>query len=119
MFIFLLDTHTHIERICYSFAKQERMKKLGARLSKTALDFVLIELPHDQRLTQKHGFTLSGVLITLVDSVGKYVTSILFNADHSALTDEFKPNLMASNGGRNNDLWPIHYVREHSNNTDR
>jgi acyl-coenzyme A thioesterase PaaI-like protein len=101
MFIFLLNTYAHFERIRNRFAMQELMKTSGVHLSKTELDFILIELPYAQNLIQKHGCTFSGILNTLADNVGRFATPILLNDGHNALTDEFKPNSMAPDGGKN------------------
>mgnify|MGYP006183956083 CR=1 FL=1 len=92
MFLFVLNTYAHFEHIRNSFATQEPMKTLGVHLSKTELNFILIEFPYAQNLIQNYGFILSGILNALVDSVCGFPTSILLNAGHSALTDEFKPS---------------------------
>jgi uncharacterized protein (TIGR00369 family) len=83
------------ERVRASFARQNFMSLLGARLARVEPGHVQIEVPHRDDLGQQHGFIHAGVTAAIADSAGGYAAFSLFPADSSVLTVEFKINLLA------------------------
>jgi len=83
-----------------SFARQNVMKLLGARLSRVEPGRVEITLPFRDDLTQQHGFFHAGVTSTIADSAGGYAAFTLFPADATVLTTEYKINLLAPADGQ-------------------
>ena len=60
------------QRVQSSFAWQQVMKLLGARLARLALGECDIELPFKAELTQQHGYFHGGIIGTIADSAGGY-----------------------------------------------
>lgn len=88
------DPH-YAERVRSSFAKQNVMTVLGARITRLEPGAVDLEMAHDARLTQQDGYLHAGIVTTLVDSAGGYAAFTLMPADASVLSVEFKLNFMA------------------------
>jgi uncharacterized protein (TIGR00369 family) len=86
-------------RVRASFARQQMMEFIGARLTRVEPGLVEIELPFRPELTQQHGFFHAGVTSTIADSAGGYAGYTLFPADSSVLTVEYKMNLLAPADG--------------------
>ncbi len=82
-------------RVRDSFARQQIMELIGARMGRVAPGEVEIELPYREDLTQQHGFFHGGITATIADSAGGYAAFTLFPADASVLTVEYKINLIA------------------------
>jgi uncharacterized protein (TIGR00369 family) len=78
-----------------SFARQQVMVTLGARLTKVAPGAVEVELPFRRDLTQQHGFLHAGILTTIVDSACGYAALSLMPKGSAVLTVEYKINLLA------------------------
>lgn len=78
-----------------SFARQQVMDTLGARMTHVTAGECEIELPFRTALTQQHGFLHAGVVATLLDSACGYAAFTLMPADAGVLTIEFKINLLA------------------------
>jgi uncharacterized protein (TIGR00369 family) len=77
-----------------SFARQGFMTTIRAELVRVAAGEVDIELPHDPRLTQQHGFLHAGVVTAALDSACGYAALTLMEADAEVLTVELKVNLL-------------------------
>jgi uncharacterized protein (TIGR00369 family) len=86
-------------RVRASFARQQVMAFIGARMTKVEPGLVEIELPFRPELTQQHGFFHAGITSTIADSAGGYAGFTLFPADSSVLTVEYKMNLLAPADG--------------------
>jgi uncharacterized protein (TIGR00369 family) len=86
-------------RVRASFARQQVMAFIGARMTRVEAGLVEIELPFRPELTQQHGFFHAGITSTIADSAGGYAGYTLFPADASVLTVEYKMNLLAPADG--------------------
>ncbi|MFQ5775980.1 MAG: PaaI family thioesterase [Kiloniellaceae bacterium] len=86
-------------RVRASFARQNIMDLIGARLTRVEPGLVEIELPFRDDLTQQHGFFHAGVTGAIADSAGGYAGFTLFPAGASVLTVEYKMNLLAPADG--------------------
>jgi uncharacterized protein (TIGR00369 family) len=82
-------------RVRASFALQQVMHTMGARLTLVQPGIVEIELPFRADLTQQHGFIHAGVVATVLDSACGYAAYTLMPADAAVLSIEFKVNLLA------------------------
>ena len=82
-------------RVRESFARQQVMATLGARLARVAPGEVDMELPFREDLTQQHGFLHAGVLATVLDSACGYAAFTLMPAEAAVMSVEFKLNLLA------------------------
>lgn len=86
-------------RIETSFARQNFMTTLGARLTRMAAGEVEIELPVSGRLSQQHGFVHAGAVSSIADSAAGYAALSLMPEGVGVLTVEFKINLLAPAAG--------------------
>ena len=86
-------------RVRASFARQQVMAFIGARMTRVEAGLVEIELPFRPELTQQHGFFHAGITSTIADSAGGYAGYTLFPANASVLTVEYKVNLLAPADG--------------------
>jgi len=82
-------------RVRRSFARQQVMETIGARLTQVAPGAVEIELPFRRDLTQQHGFLHAGILTTIVDSACGYAALSLMPKGSAVLTVEYKINLLS------------------------
>src|SRR6185369_9076014 len=82
------------ERVRTSFARQEFMATLGARLGRVEPGEVDIELPVRGALTQQHGFVHAGALASVLDSAAGYAAFTLMPEGAAVLSIEFKINLL-------------------------
>ena len=87
-------------RVRASFARQQFMTLLGARLERVAAGEVCIRLPFQPALTQQHGFLHAGVVASVVDSACGYAALTLMEPGAAVLSVEFKVNLLAPARGR-------------------
>jgi uncharacterized protein (TIGR00369 family) len=87
-------------RVRASFARQGIMALLGARMGRVEAGLVEIVLPYRDDLTQQHGFFHAGVTSTIADSAGGYAAFTLLPAEATALTTEYKINLLAPADGQ-------------------
>ena len=87
-------------RVRASFARQQFMTLLGARLERVAAGEVCIRLPFQPALTQQHGFLHAGAVTTVVDSACGYAALTLMEPGAAVLSVEFKVNLLAPARGR-------------------
>ncbi len=82
-------------RVRISFARQNFMDLLGARLLSVVPGAVEIELPLRRELEQQHGFAHAGAAWSIADSAAGYASYSLMAADEGVLTVESKINLLA------------------------
>ena len=87
-------------RVRASFARQEFMATLGARLELVAPGEVTIRLPYRTDLTQQHGFLHAGAVTSVVDSACGYAALTLMEPGTAVLSVEFKVNLLAPAAGK-------------------
>jgi uncharacterized protein (TIGR00369 family) len=87
------------DRVRASFARQQVMEFIGARLTRVEAGLVEIDLPFRRELTQQHGYFHAGITATIADSAGGYAGYTLFPRDSSVLTVEYKMNLLAPADG--------------------
>ena len=78
-----------------SFAAQQLMSTIGARLTHVAAGEIEIRVPFRPSLTQQHGFLHAGVVTSALDSACGYAAFSLMPAGVGVLTLEFKTNLLA------------------------
>lgn len=90
----------HFEaRVRASFARQQFMTTLGARLVRVMPGEVDIALSFRPDLTQQHGILHAGVVTSVVDSACGYAALSLMEAGAAVLAVEFKVNLLAPAAG--------------------
>jgi len=82
-------------RVRGSFARQNAMALIGARMARVEPGRVEIELPVREDLGQQHGFVHGGIVGMIADSAGGYAAFTLMPADASVLTVEYKVNMLA------------------------
>ena len=82
-----------------SFARQRVMESIGARLTRVEAGEVEIELPFDERLTQKTGSLHAGVVTTVLDSACGYAACTLMELGSEVVSVEFMVNLLAPAAG--------------------
>jgi len=83
-------------RIRASFARQNAMALIGARIAAVAPGVVEIALPYRNDLTQQKGYVHGGIIGMIADSAAGYAASTLMPADCTLVTSEYKINLLAS-----------------------
>ena len=82
-----------------SFARQQVMNTIGARMARVIPGEVIITLPYRGDLTQQHGFLHAGVVSTIVDSAAGYAAFSLMALGAGVLTIEYKVNFLAPAAG--------------------
>jgi uncharacterized protein (TIGR00369 family) len=83
------------QRVRDSFARQQAMVTIGAKLATVRRGEVEIELPFSPHLTQQHGFVHAGVVAMIVDTACGYAALTLMPREAAVLTTEFKLNLLS------------------------
>ena len=78
-----------------SFAAQQLMATIGARLARVAAGEIEIRVPFRSDLTQQHGFLHAGVVTSALDSACGYAAFSLMPQGAGVLTLEFKANFLA------------------------
>lgn len=78
-----------------SFAAQQLMATIGARLTRIAAGEIEIRVPFRPDLTQQHGFLHAGVVASALDTACGYAAFSLMPQGAGVLTVEFKTNLLA------------------------
>ena len=86
-------------RVRASFARQQFMSTLGARIERVLPGEVAISIPFRADLTQQHGFLHAGVVTSVVDSACGYAALSLMEPGAAVLAVEFKVNLLAPAAG--------------------
>ncbi|MEO9874716.1 MAG: PaaI family thioesterase [Anderseniella sp.] len=92
-------TDDYIQRVTDSFGRQAALATMGARLVEVEPGRVIMEMDHDDRFTQQHGFMHAGVTTTVLDTACGYAAFSLMPADAGVLTVELKTNLLAPAAG--------------------
>ena len=82
-------------RIRSSFALQQLMTSIGARIIKVVPGEVQIELPYNSAWTQQNGFIHAGIITSVVDSACGYAAYTLMPANSGVLTVEYKVNFLS------------------------
>jgi uncharacterized protein (TIGR00369 family) len=83
---------THVRS---SFAKQQLMKTLDAKLIKIEAGEVHIELPYDLAWTQQNRHLHAGIITAIVDNACGYAAYTLMPAVSEVTAVEFKINFLA------------------------
>lgn len=78
-----------------SFAAQQHMAGIGARLTHVTAGEIEIRVPFRRELTQQHRFLHAGVVTSALDSACGYAALSLMEEGVGVLTVEFKTNLLA------------------------
>src|SRR5262245_66627664 len=78
-----------------SFAAQQLMATIGARLTLVAPGEIEIRVPFRSDLTQQHGFLHAGIVAAALDSACGYAAFTLMPEGAGVLSVEFKTNLLA------------------------
>lgn len=86
---------SYIERVKDSFAEQNVMRLIGARLSRLAPGVCEIEIDRRDDLTQQNGYIHAGIVTTILDSACGYAAFSLMPEGSGVLSVEFKVNLLA------------------------
>jgi len=82
-------------RVRESFARQQIMATIGARLEEVASGRVSIRLPFRADLAQQNGFLHAGALATVADSACGYAALTMMPAGSDVLSIEFKINMLS------------------------
>lgn len=90
------DYKTKVEQ---SFASQNFMDHIGAKLVDVQPGFCEMHIPFSENLTQQNGFFHAGVISTVADNVAGYASLSLMKEHSSVLSVEFKLNLMRPGAG--------------------
>jgi uncharacterized protein (TIGR00369 family) len=85
----------YVTRVRASFAQQQAMAHLGARMTEVSPGRVEIVLPFREELTQQNGFVHAGIITAIVDSACGYAAFTLMPLGVGVLTVEFKVNLLS------------------------
>ena len=90
----------HFEaRVRESFAAQNVMRLIGARLSRVEPGLAEIDLDSRGDLTQQNGYVHAGIVTTILDSACGYAAYTLMPADSGVLTVEYKVNFLRPASG--------------------
>ncbi|MBC7139805.1 MAG: PaaI family thioesterase [Defluviimonas sp.] len=81
-------------RVRDSFNRQRVMHTMGITIADLSPGHIVLEMAHDDALTQQHGFLHAGVVSTALDSACGYAGFSLMPAEAAVLTAEFKINLL-------------------------
>lgn len=82
-------------RVRESFARQQAMATIGARIAAVRRGEVEIALPYGAALTQQHGFIHAGNIAMIADTACGYAALSVMPPDTAVLTTEFKLNLLS------------------------
>lgn len=96
---FTPKTTDYVQRVTDSFVRQAALATMGARLVSVEPGRVIMEMDHDDRFTQQHGFIHAGVTTTVLDTACGYAAFSLMPTDAGVLTVELKTNLLAPAAG--------------------
>ena len=81
-------------RVRESFNRQKVMRTMGINIAELAPGRIVLEMAHDDALTQQHGFLHAGIVSTALDSACGYAGFSLMPPEAAVLTAEFKINLL-------------------------
>ena len=96
---FAVSDPNYERRVRKSFGRQGFMNHLGARLTELEPGRAEIRAAYRDELTQQHGYFHAGVSGSLADSACGYAAYTLMPEESSALTVEYKMNLLAPAAG--------------------
>src|SRR5947207_15335604 len=82
-------------RVRESFARQQIMTTIGARLEDVSSGRVSIRLPFRADLAQQNGFLHAGALATVADSACGYAALSVMPPGSDVLSIEFKINMLS------------------------
>ena len=82
-------------RVRESFARQQIMTTIGARLEDVSSGRVSIRLPFRADLAQQNGFLHAGALATIADSACGYAALSVMPPGSDVLSIEFKINMLS------------------------
>ena len=81
-------------RVRNSFDRQKVMNTLGISIAELSPGRIVLEMAHEDALTQQHGFLHAGIVSTALDSACGYAAFSLMPSEAAVLTAEFKINLL-------------------------
>ena len=81
-------------RVRESFNRQKVMRTMGITIAELAPGRIVLEMAHDDALTQQHGFLHAGIVSTALDSACGYAGFSLMPPEAAVLTAEFKIKLL-------------------------
>lgn len=87
------------ERVHKSFQGQPMLRTIGAVLSEVGPGFCEVHLPFRKDLTQHHGYLHGGAYALLADTAGGYAAYTLLAPSDSAMTVEYKLNMLRPGQG--------------------
>ena len=87
------------ERCRASFARQQAMALIGARMASIEPGRCEIELPFREDLTQQKGYLHGGIVGMIADTACGYAAYSLMPASASLVTVEYKINILAPGRG--------------------
>jgi uncharacterized protein (TIGR00369 family) len=87
------------ERCRASFARQQAMALIGARMTAIAPGSCEIELPFRAEITQQKGYVHGGIVGMVADTACGYAAYSLMPASASLVTVEYKINILAPGCG--------------------
>jgi uncharacterized protein (TIGR00369 family) len=85
----------YVARVRASFARQQAMDLIGARLTVVEPGYTEITLPFRLELTQQKAYVHGGILGMIADSACGYAAYSLMPASSSLVTVEYKINILA------------------------
>jgi len=81
-------------RVRSSFDRQNVMRTMGISIADLSPGHIVLEMAHNDTLTQQHGFLHAGIVSTALDSACGYAGFSLMPPEAAVLTAEFKINLL-------------------------
>ena len=81
-------------RVRSSFDRQNVMRTMGISIADLSPGHIVLEMAHNDALTQQHGFLHAGIVSTALDSACGYAGFSLMPPEAAVLTAEFKINLL-------------------------
>lgn len=81
-------------RVRDSFNRQKVMQTMGISIAELSPGHIVLEMAHQDALTQQHGFLHAGIVSTALDSACGYAGFSLMPVEAAVLTAEFKINLL-------------------------
>ncbi|HEY6309406.1 MAG TPA: PaaI family thioesterase [Streptosporangiaceae bacterium] len=89
-----------LARVRDSIERQGMMATLGVELTAVEQGRVQLELRHDDRFSQQHGFLHAGAVASVLDSACGYAAYSAMPPDAQVLTVTYTINLLAPAAGR-------------------
>ncbi len=86
-------------RVEANFNRQPALKSMGAELTRISHGIVELEMPFSDKMTQQHGWLHGGAIAAGLDSACGLAAYTLLEPEASALTIEFKVNLLSPGRG--------------------